>query len=153
MQAYDGAPPVGGVLAPLDQAMVLELPRQLAHRGQREAERRGELGGRLLALGPDVSEEGHMPPAERRVAVDEREQLAGRAPAAPQAAHHAPEGIAELRELLLFCYHRITIIESEGGGERTCVEDTSTAEAVAATRTGSSGSSAFSPTASISRAN
>ncbi len=54
-----------------------------------------------------------MPPAERRVAIDEREQLAGRPPAAPQAAHHAPERLAELDELLVFCYHRITIIESE----------------------------------------
>ncbi len=97
--------------------MVLELPRQLAHRGERQAERRGELGGRLLALRADVSEQPHVAPAERRVAVDEREQLTGGAPAAPQAAHHAPEGIAELRQLLLlFCYHRITIIESEGRG-------------------------------------
>ena len=116
MQAHDGAPPVGGVLASLDQAMVFELARQLAHRGQRQAERRGELGGGLLALGADAGEQRHVPPAERWIAVDEREQLAGRAPAAPEATHYPPERIAELHQLLVFCYHRITIIESEGRG-------------------------------------
>ena len=113
MQAHDGAPPVGWVLASLDQAMVLELSRQLADRGQREAERRGELGGGLLTLGADAGEQRHVPPAEGRIAVDECEQLAGRAPAAPEAAHHPPQRIAELHQLLVFCYHRITIIESE----------------------------------------
>ncbi len=111
MQTNDGAAAVGRVLAAFDQSVLLELPGQLAHRRQGEAERGGELGHGLLPFGADVREQGHVPPSEGRVAVDEREQLAGRAPAAPEAAHHTPERSAELGQLLLFCYHRITIIE------------------------------------------
>ena len=113
VEGDDGAAPVGGVLTPLDQAVVLELPRQLAHGGKRQAERRCELGDGLRALGPDVRKETDVPPPKRGIAVDEREQLARRAPVRPEAAHHAAQGVAELRQLLFFSYHRITIIESE----------------------------------------
>jgi len=71
--------------------VLLELPCQLAHGGEREAERRGELGDRLGAFGADVGEQRDVPSAERRVSVDELEQLRGRAAARPQSAHHAPE--------------------------------------------------------------
>ena len=93
--------------------MVLELARQLAHGGQREAERLGKLGDRPFALRADVGEQDDVAPAERWVAVDEGEQLAGRAPARPEPSHQALQGLAELRQLLLFGYHRVTIIERE----------------------------------------
>ncbi len=91
MQANDGAAPVGRILAPFDQAVLLELPGQLARGRQREAERRGEPGDRLLALGADLGEQGDVPSSEPGLAVDEREQLARRAAAAPEPAHHAPQ--------------------------------------------------------------
>ncbi len=113
MQANDGAAPVGGVFAALDEPVVLELAGQLARGGQGQAERRGELRDRLRALGADVGEQSDMPPAERRLAAGQRQQFAGRAPARPQTAHHATQCLAQLRQLLLFGYHRITIIGSK----------------------------------------
>ena len=105
MQLHDGAAAVRGILVALDQSVLLELARQLAHRGQREPERSSDLGDRLLAFGADVREQRDVPTAEWGLAVDEREQLRGRASPGPQAPHHAPERFAELGQLLLFGYH------------------------------------------------
>ena len=76
MQANDGAAPVGGVFAALDEPVVLELAGQLARGGQGQAERRGELGDRLGALCADVGEQGDVAPPERRIAVHERQEVA-----------------------------------------------------------------------------
>ena len=71
--------------------MLLELARELARRGQREAELARDLADRPLALGRDVGEHADVPAAERRVAVDELEELGRRPPARPEPAHHAAQ--------------------------------------------------------------
>ena len=78
--------------------MSLELRGQLAGRRERDADSVGDLADGLRALGSDLRQCGDVPPAEPRLAGDEREQLGGAAPA-PQPAHHLPQGAAELREL------------------------------------------------------
>ncbi len=94
------APAVVGVLAAPDEPVVLELPGQLARRGQREAELGGELADRLLALGADVGEHADVAPAERRVAVDEREQLGRRPSPRPDPAHHPMQQVPQFRQVI-----------------------------------------------------
>ena len=94
----DGSPPVGGVLAAVDEAVSLELGRQLAGRWERDADRVGDLADGLRALGSDLRQCSDVTPAEPGLSGDEREQLRGAAPA-PQPAHHLSQGAAKLREL------------------------------------------------------
>ena len=98
-EAHDRAAAVGGILAPRDQPVLLELARERRGGGQRQAELAGELADRPLALAADVGEERHVPAPERR-ALDEAEQLRRRPPPRPEAAHHPAQEPAELRHLL-----------------------------------------------------
>ena len=94
----DRAAAVGGILAPHHEAVQLEFRRQLARRGQREPERRGDLAHGLLALGADVREDGQVAASELRLARDELEQL-GRRATAPEPPEHLAERRAELVQL------------------------------------------------------
>jgi len=114
-QLDERAAAVGGVLAALDETVILEIARQLARRRQRHADSPSDLADRLRAFGADVGEHADMTPAERRVARDESQELARRAPARPEATHHAPQLRPKLCQLLIG-YHQITIIESEWRG-------------------------------------
>jgi hypothetical protein len=58
--------------------VVRELRRQLARRRQRQGERAREVAHRLASTAPDLREYGDVPPAERRVALDELPQLGRR---------------------------------------------------------------------------
>jgi hypothetical protein len=102
-------PPVVGVLAPADELVVLEVARELARRGQAQAELRGDLADRPLALRRDVREHGDVPRSEGRVAADEREELRRRMPASPQAAEDPPQRDPQLCYLFGNSYHRITV--------------------------------------------
>ncbi len=94
----DRAAAVGGILATLHETVQFELRGQLARRGQGKPERRGDLTHRLLALGADMSEHGHVAAPELRFARDQFEQLRRR-PAAPEAPQHLAKRRAELVEL------------------------------------------------------
>jgi hypothetical protein len=94
--------------------MVLEIARQLARGGQREAELVRELAHASLAFAADLGEEADMSPAERRIAAHELEQLCGRPPPRPQPAHHTAQQPAQFGQAIIIGYHRITIIGSEG---------------------------------------
>jgi hypothetical protein len=94
----DGAPPVVWILAAVDEAVCLELGRQLARRRERDAHSLGNLAHRLRPLGADLGQRCDVPPAERGLARDERQQFRVAA-AAPEPAHDLPKGAAELREL------------------------------------------------------
>ena len=109
VQVDDGAAAVVGVLAPVDEADVLELPRQLARGRQGQAELPGELPDRPLALRPDLGEDGDVA-AREAVAVGQGEQLVGRPPALPEAAHHPAQVAPQLLELPAFRYHLRSVI-------------------------------------------
>ena len=94
----DGAPPVTRILAPVNEAVCLELGGQLAGRRQRDPDRIGDLAHRLRAGGTDLGQGRDMPSAEARLARHEREQLRG-PPPAPEPAHHLSQRATELREL------------------------------------------------------
>ncbi len=94
----NGAPPVVGILAPMNEAVSFELGGQLAGRRQRDADSFGQLAHRLRAADTDLGQRRDMPPAEAGLAGDEREQLRRPAPT-PEPAHHLSQRSAELREL------------------------------------------------------
>ena len=75
VQRDHGAAAVGGVFAALQEAMLLEVPDQLARGRQRQAELARHVSNRALALVADVREDGDVPPAERRLAVHEHQEL------------------------------------------------------------------------------
>ena len=79
--------------------MRLELGRQLARGGQREAELAGQIADGALPLGADVREHGDVPPSQLGLALDELEQLRRRAPPRPEPAHHPPQQAAQLGQL------------------------------------------------------
>ena len=87
------------MLPPVDEIVRLELGRQLARGWQREAELAGELADGALPLRPDVGEHRDVPPAERRLALHQFEQLRRRSPPRPEPAHHPPQQAAELAQL------------------------------------------------------
>ena len=99
VQVDDGAAPVVDVLAPVHEVVRLELGRQLARGGQREAELARELADGALPLRPDVGEHRDVPPAERRLALHQLEQLRRRSPPRPEPAHHPPQQAAQLAQL------------------------------------------------------
>ena len=99
VQVDDGAAPVVGVLAPVDEVVGLELGRELARGGEREAELARELADGSLALGADVGEHRHVPAAERRLPVHELEQLRRGSPPGPEPAHDPPQEGPELVQL------------------------------------------------------
>ena len=96
----EGAPPVGGVLTAVDEAMVLELADELARGGQREAELARDLADRPLAFGGDVGEHTDVAATERRVAADEVEQLRRRPSARPAASDDPSQKPAELAQIV-----------------------------------------------------
>ena len=79
--------------------MRLELGRQLARGGQREAELARQLAHGALTLGADVREHGDVAAAELGLASHELEQLPRRAPPRPEPAHHPPQQAAQLAQL------------------------------------------------------
>jgi hypothetical protein len=105
VQVDDRAPPVILVLPAVDELVVLEVACELARGRQRQAELRGDLTDRPLALRRDVGEDGDVPRAERRAAADEREQLRGRPAADPQPAEDAAQEQAKLGDLSSNSYH------------------------------------------------
>jgi hypothetical protein len=96
----DRPPPVGGVLAPGDEAVVFELTHELARGGQREAEVARDLAHRPLALGRDVGEHADVPAAEWGVAADELEELRRGPAARPGAPDDPTQELPELAELV-----------------------------------------------------
>ena len=106
-------PPVLGILTALDQIVVLQVAGELARSRQREVELARQLADASLALRPDLGEQGHVPPAEGRIAANELQQLLGGAAACPEPAHHVTQEQAQLAQLLVVSYHRVTIIGSE----------------------------------------
>ena len=88
------------MLAPSDEAVVLELADELARGGQREAELSRDLADRPLALRGDVGEHADVAAAERRIATDELEELRCRPPARPGASHDAAQEPAELAQVV-----------------------------------------------------
>ena len=99
VQADHSATPIVRVFAPLHKLVRLQLGRQLAGRGQREAEFASEVADRALALRADVREHGDVPAAQVGLALDELEQLRRRAPPGPEPAHHPPQQAAQLAQL------------------------------------------------------
>ena len=79
--------------------MRLELGRQLARGGQREAELARQIADGALPLGADVREHGDVPPAQLGLALHEVEQLRRRSPPRPEPAHHPPQQAAQLVQL------------------------------------------------------
>ena len=79
--------------------MRLELGRQLARGGQREAELARQVADGALALGADVREHGDVAASQLGLALDELEQLRRRAPPRPEPAHHPPQQAAQLGQL------------------------------------------------------
>jgi hypothetical protein len=92
--------------------VLLEVAGELARRGERQLELARELADAPLSLGPYLREDRDVAAAERRVALDEREQVGRRPPARPEPAHHAAECVAQ-RGQLSIGYHSITITPSE----------------------------------------
>ncbi len=99
VEADDGAPPVLRVLAPADEARVLELADELAGRREREAQIACHLADRPFALGRNVGEDADVPPAEAWCAGDEAEQFHRGTPPRPDAAHHPAKRVAKLDEI------------------------------------------------------
>ena len=81
----DGSAAVVGVFAAVDEAVCLELGRQLARRRQRDAERLSDLAHRLRTFGADVGECRDVPPAELGLARDELRAAPATAAAAARA--------------------------------------------------------------------
>ena len=79
--------------------MRLELGRQLAGCGQREAELARQVADRALALGADMRKHGDVPAAQLGLTLHELEQLRRRAPPGPEPAHHPPQQAAQLAQL------------------------------------------------------
>jgi len=100
VQVDDGAAPVVDVLAPVHEVVRLELRGQLAGSGERQAELACELTDRPLAFGADVRQHGDVPAPERRLPLDELEQLGCGPPPGPEAAHHPPQQAAQLAQLV-----------------------------------------------------
>lgn len=98
------------MLAPVDEAQVLEVTGELAGCRERQLELPGELSDRALALGPDVRENGDVAAREPGLAADEGEQIVARAAALPEPAHHPAEVVPELVQLRVFCYHQRSVI-------------------------------------------
>ena len=118
----DGSAAVLGVLAAIDERVLLEVACDPARRGEREAELPGELadGARLVPVGGDVDEHRDVARADRRIAFEEATELRRRTPSPPEAAQHRPERPAQLFQLGIparHClhsvkrYHSVTIIQ------------------------------------------
>jgi hypothetical protein len=97
----DRAAAVVRILAAADEAVVLELGRQLARRGEGEAETARELPDGLSLARPDLREDGDVPAADPRRSPDEAVELGRGPPACPEAAQHLPEEAAELVQLIV----------------------------------------------------
>ncbi len=97
------------MLAPVEEAAILELARQLARRRQREAELLRQLADRALALGADVREHRDVSPRQRRPRAGGLEQVVARSPPLPQPAHDAAQQAAQLAELAAV-HHRASVI-------------------------------------------
>ncbi len=95
----DRAAAVLGVLAPLEQPVVLEVAHELARRRERQAELAREVADGARPLRGHVREHGHVPAAEARLAVDQGQELGRRPPPAVQAAQHRPHQAPELLEV------------------------------------------------------
>ena len=97
----DRPPAVVRILAALEQVVVLEVAHELARRRQRQAEPAREVAHRARPLRRDVGEDRDVAAAQAGFAVDQRQQLRRRPPAAMQAAQHRPHQAAELRQLVV----------------------------------------------------
>lgn len=112
-QGNHRAAPVLGVLAPLDETVILEVACELARRRQREVELASQLTDAPLALRSDLRQQGHVPPAEGRIAAYELQQLLGGATACPEPAHHVAQEALQFCQVAVIGYHYVTIIGSE----------------------------------------
>jgi hypothetical protein len=117
----DGATPVGRILPAGEEAVILELAGERRRGGEGQAELAGEFADGALSLAADLGEQRDVP-APERCAFHQFEQLGRRAAPRPEAAHDTPQLLPELGDLLLFGYHRVTIIVEEvrGGGTHMC---------------------------------
>ena len=96
-----GPATVGRILAPPDEPVPLQLGRQLARRGQREAEGAREAADGLALRRRDVAERGDVPATELRVAAHELGELRRRAASRPEPPQHLPEAPVELAQLVV----------------------------------------------------
>ena len=110
VQVDDRPAPVVRVLAAAHEAVILELAGELARGGQGELQLARELTDRPLALGADVGQDGHVPPREPRLARHECEQLVGRPPPLPEAAHHPAQVVPKRVQLPALRYHCASVI-------------------------------------------
>lgn len=98
------------MLAPVDERVVLEVARELAGGGQRQAQLGGDLAHRARPFRRDVREHGDVPPAEGRLLAHEREQLVGWAAAMAEAADDPPQQLPDLAELAGGNSHDLIIV-------------------------------------------
>ena len=98
------------MLAAIDEGVILEVARELACSGQRQAELGGDLAHRAGPLRRDVREHGDVPPAERRLPADELQQLVRRPAALPEAAEDASQQLPQLAQLVGGNSHVLVIV-------------------------------------------
>ena len=110
VQVDQRAPSVIRILAAIDERVILEVAGELARGRQRQAELAGDLAHRARPFRRDVREDGDMPPPERRVTADQRQQLIGRAAAIAEAARDPPEQLPELAQLVDGNTHDLIIV-------------------------------------------
>jgi hypothetical protein len=98
VQIDERAPPVVRVLAAVDERVVLEVAREFACSGQRQAQLGGDLAYGARTFRRDVGKDCDVPPAERRLPADEREQLVGWPAAMAEPANDPPQQLPHLAE-------------------------------------------------------
>jgi hypothetical protein len=101
---------VVGELPAVHEGVILEVTRELARGGQRQAELPGDLAHRARPLRRDVREHGDVPATERRVLADVREQLVGRTAAMPEPACYPPQQLPQLHQLIGGNSHDLIIV-------------------------------------------
>lgn len=110
VQVDERAPAVVGVLAAVDERVVLEVARELAGGGQRQAQLRGDFPHRAGPFRRDVREHADVPAAERRLPADQREQLVGWPAAMAEPADDPPQQLPYLPQLVCGNSHDLIIV-------------------------------------------
>ena len=110
VQVDERAPAVVGVLAAVDESVVLEVTRELAGGGQRQTQLGRDFAHRAWALRRDVREHRDVPTAERRLLADQREQFVGWPAAMAKPADDPPQQLPHLAELVCGNSHDLIIV-------------------------------------------
>jgi len=99
VEVDDGAAAVVGVLAAVDQLVARQVDRELARRGERQAQLPRDLSDRARALRRHVHQHREVARAERRVAGEVALELDGEAAPPPQPPQDVAQQPAELVQL------------------------------------------------------